>query len=137
MSVEHPDYYKAAAAQVEPIVLCSKFGFCFGNFIKYVLRAGRKGPELSDLKKARYYFRAAIDDRAGWEQCADTLRRERALVEAYGNPWLNQFYATVEMDRLGFLLKGYEYPLRLLDSFSRHVDDLERKEKHQCDIAQE
>lgn len=30
-------------------------GFCLGNAIKYICRAGRKGATVEDLKKARWY----------------------------------------------------------------------------------
>lgn len=124
MSVEHPDYYKEAEATVEPIVLCSKFGFCFGNFIKYVLRAGKKGPELDDLKKALYYLNAAVSDPAGWEQCAGVLKRERPLVEAYGNVWLNSFYSLTATGDGTVPAYGYECPRRVCDGFSRYVRDI-------------
>ena len=31
-------------------------GFCLGNAIKYLSRAGKKGSYLTDLKKARWYI---------------------------------------------------------------------------------
>lgn len=32
-------------------------GFCLGNVVKYILRAGKKTPDrLKDLKKARWYL---------------------------------------------------------------------------------
>lgn len=35
-------------------------GFCLGNVLKYVLRAGKKGVELEDLKKAEWYLKRRI-----------------------------------------------------------------------------
>jgi hypothetical protein len=36
-------------------------GFLRGNVIKYVARAGQKGPALEDLKKARHYLDKLIE----------------------------------------------------------------------------
>lgn len=36
-------------------------GFCKGNAIKYLSRAGKKGDELEDLQKARWYCDKLIE----------------------------------------------------------------------------
>lgn len=36
-------------------------GYCKGNCLKYISRAGKKGDELEDLKKAQVYLGWAID----------------------------------------------------------------------------
>lgn len=53
--VNHPPHYTATA--YEPIDIIAAIGnpFCRGNAIKYLARAGRKGDEVEDLKKARWY----------------------------------------------------------------------------------
>lgn len=38
-------------------------GFCIGNAIKYLWRAGEKGDALEDLKKARWYVDREIQKR--------------------------------------------------------------------------
>ena len=55
----------------EPILVIEAWGlgFCLGNTVKYVARAGRKDPakEIEDLKKARWYLDREIsrlEDRA-------------------------------------------------------------------------
>lgn len=53
MSQEH---YAKAAIVVEPMVLCAQFPFCFGNVLKYVLRANYKGDTVGDLRKAVRYL---------------------------------------------------------------------------------
>ena len=36
-------------------------GFCLGNVVKYILRAGRKTPDrLTDLRKAKWYLEREI-----------------------------------------------------------------------------
>jgi len=55
--VNHPDHYQSAAG-IEAIDVIEAFGlgFCLGNAVKYILRAGKKGPALTDLQKARWYL---------------------------------------------------------------------------------
>lgn len=36
-------------------------GFCLGNAVKYISRAGRKGDAVTDLKKALYYIQREIE----------------------------------------------------------------------------
>ena len=48
-----PSYYQLTP---EPIALCAGMPFCLGNIVKYVCRAGAKGPEMEDLKKALHYL---------------------------------------------------------------------------------
>jgi len=55
--VSHPPHY-IGGRRHEPIdvILDWGLGFCLGNVVKYIARAGRKGPALGDLKKARWYL---------------------------------------------------------------------------------
>jgi len=52
----NPKHYTDSA--VEPIVAIEAWnlGFCLGNAVKYIARAGRKGDRLEDLRKARWYL---------------------------------------------------------------------------------
>lgn len=56
----HPSHYQGC---VEPIDLIEAQGLSFGrgNVVKYVCRAGRKGSELEDLKKAEYYLKREME----------------------------------------------------------------------------
>ncbi|RHM97159.1 DUF3310 domain-containing protein [Dielma fastidiosa] len=58
--VSHPTHYQGA---IEPIELIEAQGLSFsrGNVVKYVCRAGRKGSELEDLRKAEFYLKREID----------------------------------------------------------------------------
>ena len=53
-----PDYYGGESNPYEAIkvIQAHNLNFCFGNVIKYVLRAGKKADALEDLKKARQYI---------------------------------------------------------------------------------
>ena len=56
--VNHPPHY--AQHEHEPIAVIEdwQLGFCLGNTVKYIARAGKKDPakEIEDLKKARWYL---------------------------------------------------------------------------------
>lgn len=57
-AVNHPPHY--TRGKYEPIEVIEDWGlgFCLGNAVKYIARAGHKDPakEIEDLKKARWYI---------------------------------------------------------------------------------
>lgn len=61
--VNHPDHY-GGDTTYETIKVLEAWGildFYCGNAIKYLSRAGKKGNELEDLKKARWYLDRKIE----------------------------------------------------------------------------
>lgn len=54
-SVNHPQHYNSHPSGVECITVAEWFNFNVGNAIKYLWRAGEKGNQLEDLKKAHWY----------------------------------------------------------------------------------
>lgn len=62
--INHPPHYKAANG-LEAIDVIEAFGldksFALGNSAKYLLRAGRKGEALPDLRKSRWYLNRKIE----------------------------------------------------------------------------
>lgn len=60
-----PDHYKQHPSGVECITITEHLGFCVGNAIKYLWRAGLKGDALDDLRKARWYIDREIARREG------------------------------------------------------------------------
>lgn len=53
----NPPHYTAHPSGVECIVITEHMGFCLGNAVKYIWRAGLKSESpLEDLKKARWYI---------------------------------------------------------------------------------
>jgi len=54
--VSHPAHYTGHPSGVECIQITEHMGFCLGNAVKYIWRAGEKGNRLQDLKKARWYI---------------------------------------------------------------------------------
>lgn len=57
-SVNHPSHYNDGKIEVIEYIEDKKLGFCLGNAIKYISRAGKKNPdkEVEDLKKAIWYI---------------------------------------------------------------------------------
>lgn len=77
-AVNHPSHY--ASYDPEVITVTERLGFCEGNVVKYLARAGRKpgAPEQLDLDKAHWYMRRIAYGRDG------TFNRD-ALTAATGN----------------------------------------------------
>jgi len=59
--VNHPEHYRKHPSGIECIQVTEHMGFCLGNAIKYIWRAGHKGSVLEDLKKARWYLDREIE----------------------------------------------------------------------------
>lgn len=58
--VNHPPHYKGPT-EIECIDVVEHFNFNRGNAIKYLWRAGSKGDELEDLRKAKWYIEREIE----------------------------------------------------------------------------
>ena len=54
--VNHPKHYTEHPSGVECIEITEYMNFCVGNAIKYLWRAGLKGEQIEDLRKARWYI---------------------------------------------------------------------------------
>jgi len=63
-TVNHPQHYGGADNPYEAIKVIQawQLGFCLGNTVKYIARAGKKDPtkELEDLEKAAWYLQQRI-----------------------------------------------------------------------------
>lgn len=90
--VNHPSHYTKNAIVIEPIVVLKHLPFSLGNCLKYVFRAKDKGNELEDLKKARFYFDIA-EDQKEWcalEDFAFILScAKNQMIEELGNDLLD------------------------------------------------
>jgi len=64
-SVSHPPHYNQGKIEVIEFIEDQGLGdgFCLGNAIKYIARAGKKDPEktIEDLEKARWYLSRQIE----------------------------------------------------------------------------
>ena len=56
--VDHPPHYGGANNPYEAIEIIEALdlGFHLGNVVKYIVRAGKKGDYLENLKKAEWYL---------------------------------------------------------------------------------
>lgn len=57
--IEHPSHY--TQYPVEVIEITENLNFNRGNAVKYLCRAGHKGDELEDLRKAEWYVKREIE----------------------------------------------------------------------------
>ena len=63
-AVDHPEYYKRGGVEAIDAIEAWGLGFCLGNVVKYIARAGRKTKDgLQDLRKAEWYLSREIKKR--------------------------------------------------------------------------
>ena len=64
-AVDHPSHYGGASNPYEAIKVIEAWdlGFCLGNTVKYISRAGKKDSSklVEDLEKARWYLDREIE----------------------------------------------------------------------------
>jgi hypothetical protein len=63
--INHPEHYRFGTYEAIKVIEAWGLGFCLGNVVKYISRAGRKtgSSELEDLKKAQWYLNREIEER--------------------------------------------------------------------------
>lgn len=62
-AVNHPTHYNSHPSGIECITIVEHMPFCVGNAMKYLWRAGLKGDEIEDLRKAVWYINREITRR--------------------------------------------------------------------------
>jgi len=62
--VNHPSHYTDGKIEVIDFIEDKKLGFCLGNAVKYISRAGKKNKdkEVEDLQKAIWYINRRIKE---------------------------------------------------------------------------
>ncbi|MGI6435584.1 MAG: DUF3310 domain-containing protein [Syntrophomonadaceae bacterium] len=65
--INRPKHYTDSKIEVIDYIEDKKLGYCLGNAIKYISRAGKKNPatEVEDLKKAKWYLERRIFELTG------------------------------------------------------------------------
>ena len=65
--VNHPSHYTDGKIEVIDFIEDKNLGFCLGNAVKYISRAGKKNPakEVEDLRKAVWYINRRIKEITG------------------------------------------------------------------------
>ena len=67
--VNHPSHYQGAGIEVIDVIESFNLGFCLGNAVKYILRAGKKEQDfVTDLRKARWYLDRMIEKYGGGDE---------------------------------------------------------------------
>lgn len=103
-AVNHPAHYVSYSPEV--IVVTERLGFCEGNVVKYLARAGRKVGVLGqeDLDKARWYMRRAACDKDGTfnKDALNTAAKNilgtiAALTPATSSLWQDVFDAALTL----------------------------------------
>jgi hypothetical protein len=64
--INHPPHYGGDTTyEVIKVIEAWQLGFCLGNAVKYIARAGKKDQtrEVEDLKKAAWYLQRLIQRR--------------------------------------------------------------------------
>lgn len=60
--MNHPSHYGGDTVyEAIKVIEAWQLGFCLGNTVKYIARAGKKGAALEDLKKAAWYLNHEIE----------------------------------------------------------------------------
>ena len=62
--IDHPKHYNYGKIEAITVIEDWKLGFCLGNTVKYISRAGKKNKssEIEDLEKARWYLDREISN---------------------------------------------------------------------------
>lgn len=60
-NINHPAHYNVGCIEVIDAIEAWGLNFSRGNAVKYIARAGHKGDELDDLKKAAWYVNREIE----------------------------------------------------------------------------
>lgn len=63
-NVNHPSHYNTGKIEVIEAIEDWDLGFCLGNAVKYIARAGKKDPNktIEDLEKAVWYINRRIEE---------------------------------------------------------------------------
>jgi hypothetical protein len=83
-AVNHPAHYGGADNPYEAIKVIEAWGlgFCLGNTVKYISRAGKKGAKIEDLRKAAWYLERQIEaEVAAQNAAAESGRQLDAVLE--------------------------------------------------------
>lgn len=60
-NVNQPEHYKGKGLECIQVIEAFDLGFCLGNAVKYILRAGKKGDRKEDLRKAIWYLNRELE----------------------------------------------------------------------------
>ena len=63
-AVNHPSHYTSGGIETIDFIEAKELGFCLGNAVKYIARAGKKDKNktIEDLEKAKWYIDRRIQE---------------------------------------------------------------------------
>ena len=83
-TVNSPKHYTDTKIEVIDYIEDKNLGFCLGNVVKYISRAGKKdnNTRLQDLKKSAWYLNREIQaiENTENEKCLEALRKKGGLA---------------------------------------------------------
>ena len=63
--INEPPHYTDGGIETIDFIEAKGLDYNLGNVVKYISRAGKKGPAMDDLQKARWYLNRAIEKHTG------------------------------------------------------------------------
>ena len=120
-TVDHPAHYGGADNPYEAIKVIEawQLGFCLGNAVKYIARAGKKGDLLEDLKKASWYLEREIDRLASFPEHQNYPDANPGWTGPYYNPRILPWHSHWETH----LIPSGKMPHGLQQTIIRQGDD--------------
>ena len=86
-SVNHPPHYTHGGIETIDFIEAKELNWSLANVVKYVSRAGRKGAELEDLRKAAWYLAREIKRLGGSDEVDDLKRQLEQSRELLDSRW--------------------------------------------------
>lgn len=80
-SVNWPKHYQGNTLQAIEVIEDFQLNFHLGNAIKYILRAGKKGDKIENLRKATWYLEREIYNSGGVVPCVNAAEETVNCVE--------------------------------------------------------
>lgn len=66
-NVNHPAHYQGNGIESIEVIEGFELGFHLGNAVKYILRAGKKGDRIEDIRKAIWYLNREVLRSQKWD----------------------------------------------------------------------
>ncbi len=125
--VNHPNHYGGGDNPYEAIKVIEawELNFCLGNTIKYISRAGKKGSQTQDLRKAKWYLDREISK--GKISLEDRLQDELSNLKKLHTK-LKLFLISDKVQELK--PKQQDLLIEQESVMSRYIDILEKRIKH-------
>lgn len=105
--INHPAHYTSCPSGIECIEITELLPFCLGNCYKYLHRAGLKGDELTDLKKAVFYARRAYLNGEKLTEKAQTLIFKVARHQAHEKKKILSCFAAAHIKTFYLFLQDH------------------------------